>query len=75
MDIDAQVEIFMQGTEYGDSDLKAAMTSDLRKRLIECAQEGRPLRVYCGYDPTSTDLAPGAHDHHAKAAPVPGSGS
>ncbi len=56
MDIDAQVELLMQGTEYGDKALQAAMTSDLRKRLTECAQAGRPMRVYCGYDPTSTDL-------------------
>ena len=46
----------MQGTEYGDQDLKSAMASDLRQRLIDCAREGRPMRVYCGYDPTSTDL-------------------
>lgn len=56
MDIDAQVELLMQGTEYGDQALKAAMTTDLRQRLTDCSKEGRPLRVYCGYDPTSTDL-------------------
>ena len=42
----------MQGTEYGDETLKANITRELRERLAE----GRPLRVYCGYDPTSTDL-------------------
>lgn len=52
MNLDEQVEILMQGTEYGDDDLKKAMTAELRARLAE----GRPLRVYCGYDPTSTDL-------------------
>ncbi len=36
--------------------LKKAMTSELRSRLIESQKEGRPLRVYCGYDPTSIDL-------------------
>ena len=46
----------MQGTEYGDEDLKKAMTSELRSRLIESQKDGRPLRVYCGYDPTSNDL-------------------
>jgi tyrosyl-tRNA synthetase len=56
MDIDAQVELLMQGTEYGDEDTQRAMSSELRERLIGCAKEGRPLRVYCGYDPTSTDL-------------------
>ena len=56
MNIDEQVELLMQGTEYGDEDLKKAMTSELRSRLIESQKEGRPLRVYCGYDPTSIDL-------------------
>ena len=56
MDITAQVELLMQGTEYGDDDLKRAMAAELKGRLLECQKEGRPLRVYCGYDPTSTDL-------------------
>jgi tyrosyl-tRNA synthetase len=56
MNIDEQVELLMQGTEYGDEELKQAMQKELRERLIEAQKEGRPLRVYCGYDPTSTDL-------------------
>lgn len=56
MDIEAQVELLMQGTEYGDDALRAAMTAELRRRLVECQAEARPLRVYCGIDPTSTDL-------------------
>jgi tyrosyl-tRNA synthetase len=52
MTIDEQVALLMQGTEYGDEQLKQAMTDELRTRLTE----NRPLRVYCGYDPTSTDL-------------------
>ena len=54
--IDKQVEFLMQGTEYGDETLKQAMKNELRQRLIEAKQEGRPLRVYCGYDPTKPDL-------------------
>jgi tyrosyl-tRNA synthetase len=50
--IEEQVTLLMQGTEYGDPKTKQAMTDELRERL----KEGRPLRVYCGYDPTSTDL-------------------
>jgi tyrosyl-tRNA synthetase len=56
MTIDEQVAYLMQGTEYGDEDLKKAMAGELRQRLIEAKQEGRPLRVYCGYDPTKPDL-------------------
>jgi tyrosyl-tRNA synthetase len=46
----------MQGTEYGDAKLQEAMRVELRDRLILARKEGRPLRVYCGYDPTSSDL-------------------
>jgi tyrosyl-tRNA synthetase len=56
MNIDEQVALLMQGTEYGDEELKQAMTSELRERLVEAQKEGRPLRVYCGYDPTKPDL-------------------
>lgn len=56
MSIDEQVEFLMQGTEYGDEALKLAMKNELRQRLIEARQERRPLRVYCGYDPTKPDL-------------------
>jgi tyrosyl-tRNA synthetase len=56
MNIDDQLELLMQGTEYGDEDIKKSMTADLRVRLLESQQQGRPLRVYCGYDPTSKDL-------------------
>lgn len=56
MDVDEQVALLMQGTEYGDETLKQMMANELRERLIECQREGRPLRVYCGYDPRTTDL-------------------
>jgi tyrosyl-tRNA synthetase len=56
MNINEQVELLMQGTEYGDEELKKAMTAELRQRLLDARKDGRPLRVYCGYDPTSTDL-------------------
>ena len=52
MNLDEQVALLMQGTEYGDETLKGNMMRELRERL----SVGRPLRVYCGYDPTSTDL-------------------
>jgi tyrosyl-tRNA synthetase len=56
MNIEEQVELLMQGTEYGDEELKKAMTAELRQRLLDAQKERRPLRVYCGFDPTSTDL-------------------
>jgi len=56
VNIEGQVELLMKGTEYGDEDLKKAMATELRQRLLDVEKEGRPLRVYCGFDPTSTDL-------------------
>ena len=56
MDIDQQVAYLMSGTEYGDEELKQAMAEELRQRLIEAREEGRPLRVYCGFDPRTSNL-------------------
>ena len=56
LSIDEQVEFLMQGTAYGDPQTKINMAAELRQRLIEAEKEGRPLRVYCGYDPRTTDL-------------------
>ncbi len=54
--IDEQVEVLMSGTEYGDPATKENMRRDLRERLAEAEAKGRPLRVYCGYDPRTSDL-------------------
>ncbi len=54
--IDEQVEVLMSGADYGDPQIKETMTRELRERLIEAEREGRPLKVYCGYDPRTTDL-------------------
>jgi tyrosyl-tRNA synthetase len=56
MKIEEQVATLMQGTEYGDEKLKKAMADELRERLTEAEKEGRPLRVYAGFDPRTTDL-------------------
>jgi tyrosyl-tRNA synthetase len=56
MNIDDQVELLMQGTEYGDEHLKQTMASELRQRLIDAEKEGRKLKIYCGYDPRTSDL-------------------
>ena len=56
MNIDEQVALLMQGTEYGDDDIKKNMAAELKQRLIQAEKEKRPLRIYCGYDPTKADL-------------------
>ena len=54
--VDEQVAILMHGAEFGDDQIKEMMTRELRQRLIEAGEEGRPLRVYCGYDVTAPDI-------------------
>jgi tyrosyl-tRNA synthetase len=56
MTIEEQVAYLMQGAEYGDDQVKKAMAEELKARLLEAEKEKRPLRVYCGYDPTAPDL-------------------
>ncbi len=63
--LDEQVAILMRGTRFADEaedwgleaaeaagSLRAQMEEELRRKL----KLGRPLRVYLGVDPTSTDL-------------------
>jgi len=54
--IDKQVATYMHGSEFGDSQIKEMMTRELRQKLVEAKAEGRPLRIYCGYDVTAPDL-------------------
>jgi len=56
MTIDEQVAYLMQGTEYGDDETKQVMAGELRLRLLEAGKAGRPLRIYCGFDPRTSDL-------------------
>ncbi len=62
MSLDEQVRYLMQGCQYGpegDPDaeqLKKRMEQELRERLEESRRTGRPLRVYLGVDPRTSDL-------------------
>ena len=56
MKIEDQVTLLMQGTEYGDEEIKSVMSAELRDRLFLAKKEARPLKIYCGYDPTKADL-------------------
>ncbi len=56
LSIDEQVAYLMQGADYGDEQVKQAMAGELKERLLEAEKENRPLKVYCGYDPTAPDL-------------------
>jgi tyrosyl-tRNA synthetase len=54
--IEKQVVALTQGSEFGDPQIKEMMIQELRQRLTEAAKEGRPLKVYCGYDVTAPDI-------------------
>lgn len=51
-----QVDLLMQGTAYGNDHLRDAMAQELEARLLEAQRQGRPLRVYAGFDPRTSDL-------------------
>ncbi len=51
-----QVEILMRGVDCGDMQTQAAMQEELTERLAQSRDAGRPLRVYCGFDPSRADL-------------------
>jgi len=57
--IGEQMAILMRGVDFGDEQIKQVMQGELRERLEEAQQEGRPLRVYCGFDPTAAQLTLG----------------
>ncbi len=50
MTIDQQLQYLRKGCAEIISE------AELRERLVQCAKEGRPLRVKAGFDPTAPDL-------------------
>jgi tyrosyl-tRNA synthetase len=54
--VDRQLATLMRGVEFGDPTIRVNMETELRQRLIESERDDRPLRVYCGFDPTASDL-------------------
>lgn len=54
--VDQQLRILMRGIDFGDAGTFASMERELAQRLQESCSSGRPLRIYCGYDPSSPDL-------------------
>ena len=54
--VDEQMSILMRGVDFGDDLTRVNMEKELRARLEKSSATGKPLRVYCGFDPTSSDL-------------------
>ena len=51
-----QMEVLMRGVDFGDAQTYKNMEQELADRLEQSRRTGKPLRVYCGYDPSSPDL-------------------
>ena len=54
--VDEQMRILMRGVDFGDPQTSKHMEQELRTRVAESFAQGRPLKVYCGFDPSSPDL-------------------
>jgi tyrosyl-tRNA synthetase len=54
--LDQQMAVLMRGVDFGDPPTEQAMTRELRLRLSQALHDDRPLRVYLGVDPTSSDI-------------------
>ncbi len=54
--VDEQMAILMRGVDFGDEQTYKNMEAELRARLEASYASGKPLRIYCGYDPSSPDL-------------------
>lgn len=54
--VDEQLAILMRGVDFGDELTYKNMEKELRTRLEESRESGVPLKIYCGYDPSSPDL-------------------
>lgn len=54
--VDEQMRILMRGVDFGDEQTRLNMEKELRARLERSLAQGKALRVYCGFDPTSSEL-------------------
>jgi tyrosyl-tRNA synthetase len=54
--VEEQMAVLMRGVEFGDELTRSNMEVELRDRIVAAATEDKPLRVYCGFDPTASDL-------------------
>ena len=54
--VDEQLALLMRGVDCGDPQTRDNMENELRERLAGSRESGRPLRVYCGFDPSRSDL-------------------
>ncbi|MCB0132420.1 MAG: tyrosine--tRNA ligase, partial [Caldilineaceae bacterium] len=54
--VDEQMRILMRGVDFGDEQTRTNMEKELAARLEKASATGKPLRIYCGFDPSAPDL-------------------
>ena len=54
--VDEQMSVLMRGVDFGDELTYKNMERELRERVEASYKSGKPLKVYCGFDPSSPDL-------------------
>ena len=54
--VDEQMRILMRGVDFGDEQTRTNMEKELATRLEKASATGKPLRIYCGFDPSAPDL-------------------
>ncbi len=54
--VDEQMRILMRGVDFGDETTYKNMEKELRDRLEKSVASGKPLTIYCGFDPSAPDL-------------------
>lgn len=54
--VDEQMRVLMRGVDFGDELTYKNMERELRARLEQSYTTGKPLKIYCGFDPSSPDL-------------------
>lgn len=54
--VDDQMRILMRGVDFGDLVTYKNMEQELREQIKRSLSTGKPLRVYCGFDPSAPDL-------------------
>ncbi len=57
--VEEQMRILMRGVDFGDDLTYKNMEKELHERIEESYTTNRPLKVYCGFDPSSPDLTLG----------------
>jgi tyrosyl-tRNA synthetase len=50
------MRVLMRGVDFGDTQTRENMEKELRERLEKSFAQGKPLRIYCGVDPSAPDL-------------------